>query len=94
MENTANTETTNQSIENTINYYPSVYFVCAGLGTLAIGSALKMLGQNQIGSTIRKFTIPLMAIGLYKIVSNNSSTNSSTKNTEETIEKENENKPE
>jgi hypothetical protein len=80
MENTINTDIPNQSIKNTSNYYPAVYFFCAGLGSLAIGSALKMLGQNQIGNVVAKFTMPLIAVGLYKTLKNITPT----ENTDET----------
>lgn len=75
MENTINTEKAEQYINNALDY-PPLYYFCAGVGTFAIGSALKILGQNQIGSVIviGKLAIPIMAIGLYKTIKNSSST--------------------
>lgn len=87
MENTINTEKTEQYIKNALDYYPPIYYFGAGLGTFAIGSALKMLGQNQIGSVIGKLAIPIMAIGLYKTIKN-SSLNSSEKTNENGEQKE------
>ncbi|KQB42670.1 hypothetical protein [Flavobacterium aquidurense] len=80
MENTINTNTPDEAVKNINNYYPAIYFLCAGLGSLAVGSALKMFGKNQMGSVISKFTMPLIAVGLYKTLKNISPT----ENTEQT----------
>lgn len=90
MENTINTNTPDEAVNNISNYYPAVYFLCAGLGSLAIGSALKMFGQNQMGSVISKFTMPLIAVGLYKTLKNISPTENTDQTNQqgEQIEKE------
>lgn len=64
--NQENLENIKETIGNKISAVSANHLLCAGLGTLALSSGLKMAGQMQAGSLIGKLFIPLLAIGIYK----------------------------
>lgn len=40
--------------------------LCAAAGSFIIGTTLKIAGKTKTGSKLKKWTLPLLALGLYR----------------------------
>ncbi|MEL1253417.1 hypothetical protein AAEO57_06510 [Flavobacterium sp. DGU38] len=77
--NQENFENIKETIENKISGISANHLLCAGLGTLALSSGLKLAGKKQAASLVGKLFITLVAIGLYKKYKDSSDSKPETK---------------
>ncbi|KQB40033.1 hypothetical protein [Flavobacterium aquidurense] len=60
---------TPETVGNKIPNLSVKHLLCAGVGSIIVGAALKKAGQNKAGAIVGSLALPLLASAFYKQIS-------------------------